>query len=308
MSAFATELWPPELLVPLLDPDDKDGSAEVDVDLIILLESDFPLELLLDSDSVLDGGLVSGDGRWKGLDSVLTLSFSFDDLSESDFPDELLLFDESFDEEEEDDDEDFDDSELLDDPDLACSGLLELDFEDSDFGAVDDLDESDLELLDDDLDASDFWELDFVWPDRLAAKLARPLNGLAAPEVEESLDDEVLWNRKAKQCETRTASKITKGYPNMLLIIFIEIVQTGIILHAHPQVLFCNCVKLYQCWIILKEGLYLQDVDGGTNRLIPIYPQNYLVCRGIVNSKAQLVDLLVVITFSVIKRNLNTGG
>ena len=124
------------------------------------------------------------------------------------------------------------------------------------------------------------------------------------------------WPRNIiRQNKYRTVGRIINGYPlshTIKLIersiISIEIVQTGIILHAHPQVLFCNCVKLYQCWIILKEGLHLQDVDGGTNRLIPIYPQNYLVCRGIVNSKAQLVDLLVVITFSVIKRNLNTGG
>ena len=52
--------------------------------------------------------------------------------------------------------------------------------------------------------------------------------------------------------------QITKIYPNpSLLIISLKIVQTRIILlHVHPQVVYCSCVKTYQ----LMEDLRLQDI------------------------------------------------
>jgi len=54
------------------------------------------------------------------------------------------------------------------------------------------------------------------------------------------------------QHKTTTVSQITTGYPcPTLLIISLEIDRTRIIsLHAHPQIVYCNCVKFHQYWLI----------------------------------------------------------
>lgn len=192
MSAVAAELDPLELADALFIFAVSEGNAEADADFIILLESDFPEEPLVDSDSDFADGFTSL-GFWKGFDSDLdfSLSFSFEDLSEDSDLDEEPLFDEEdslFDDDDEDDDDGLDESELFEDEVFDCSGLPELDFEDSVLDEADVFEVSDLDPVD--FEESDFWELDFDWPDKLAAKLASPLKGLA--ELEESLLEEVL--------------------------------------------------------------------------------------------------------------------
>lgn len=190
LSALATELCPP-------DPDFPEASAELDEDFDILLDSpDLPPNNLLLS------VLPSTEVLWNGFASVFDFSFSlsFETLvfsDWSDLEDELdfdwsLLLELDFDwsEDFEDDEElDFDWSLLDEDDDFDWSDLLVLD-----------LDCSNLELLD--FDWSDFVELDFE-PDKLAARLARPLSGLADPDPDISLLEEELYKEKITKIQVK---------------------------------------------------------------------------------------------------------
>jgi len=93
----------------------------------------------------------------------------------------------------------------------------------------------------------------------------------------------------------RTVSQLTKEYTtsgtsiNTLKIISLEIFRTWIILlHAHPQVVYCNCEVSS-----VKEELRLQDKDRQTNRkgdsYIPDH-QNTLFAGGGGGVKIQLIS------------------
>jgi len=153
---------------------DREEREEVDWDLPILLGSGalWPNIFVVSGDD-RDTDLASTDnGLWKGFCSDFGFSLSFElelDFSVSDFEEELV-FDSGLDEDAVFDSKDF------------CEKLP--DFEDSVlFWLVEDLPS----LLPEPVLGTS------CLPDRLAARLARPLSGLAAPEPPVSLDDDVLW-------------------------------------------------------------------------------------------------------------------
>ena len=66
-----------------------------------------------------------------------------------------------------------------------------------------------------------------------------------------------------------------------LLIISLETVCTGITpLHAHPQVFYCNCVKILKYWLFYSSS-FTRNMDRRTDRqgdsLIP--PTKYKLCK-----------------------------
>lgn len=177
---------------------------------------------LLDSPDLPPNNLLlsvfpSTEDLWKGLESVFDFSFSlsletlvFSDWS--DLEDELdfdwsLLLELDFDWSGVFEDElDFDWSLLDDDDDDDDEEDDDLDW--SDFPVLV-LDCSDFELPD--FDWSDFEELDFE-PDKLAARLARPLRGLAAPDPDTSLLEEELSLVSLLLKANRLAGSVFEGF------------------------------------------------------------------------------------------------
>jgi len=86
----------------------------------------------------------------------------------------------------------------------------------------------------------------------------------------------MLSNRtiaKLMTVETRTVGRITQGKPHhTLLIISLEVFWTRIILlHAHPQVVYCQ-MCLISIYSSVKEKMRVQDIWTDIAM--------YFVCRG----------------------------
>jgi hypothetical protein len=61
-----------------------------------------------------------------------------------------------------------------------------------------------------------------------------------------------------------------------------DVSTSTIFLHAHLQVVYYKCVKFHKNPISSLEGVALtRYMDGRTDRVIPIYPPNF-VCGGII--------------------------
>ena len=63
-----------------------------------------------------------------------------------------------------------------------------------------------------------------------------------------------------------------------------QILPGIILLHAHPQVVYCNHVKFHQYWSIRKGGrvALTKHLDRWTDRVFPITPQTTLFVGGII--------------------------
>jgi len=62
--------------------------------------------------------------------------------------------------------------------------------------------------------------------------------------------------------------------PPAQIIISLGIISTRIVLlQAHPQVIYCNCVKFHLYWLVCFGVVALiRNMHRRTDRAIPIYP------------------------------------